>query len=156
MANSSPQTTIKKKPGRPKKKLMSPKQATYVNALELTGNRKQALKEAGYSPTAIPESFKVVQNAIADRQKEMRKKFMDDAEEMRQTILDISRYSRSDAVRLQAAKDILDRAGLNPINKSQTESAKYVSIESRISREALDRYSKEVDLKMDKKKDGEG
>lgn len=40
-------------------------------------------------------------------------------------------------------KNMLDRAGLNPINKNQTQTAKYVSIESRFSRDALERFEKE-------------
>ena len=54
------------------------------------------------------------------------------------------RLAESESVRFQATKDMLDRAGLNPINKNQTESAKYISIESRFSRDALARYEKEL------------
>lgn len=152
--NDNPQNTIKKRPGRKRKKIASPKQEKFLETWAKTGNKKQALKEAGYSPTARPETFQVVQDAMADRQKEMRKKFLDDAEEMRQKILEIARFSKSDAVRLQAAKDLLDRAGLNPITKSQNESAKYVSIENRITRDALARYEKEL-IDSETKKNGE-
>ncbi len=153
--NRKPQTTIQRKPGRKKKKVPSPKQDKFLETWAMTGSKKQALKEAGYSPTARPENFQVVKDAMADRQKEMRKKFLDDAEEMRSNILDIARNAKSDAVRLQAAKDILDRAGLNPITKSQNESAKYVSIENRITRDALNRYENELQKITQKKEGGE-
>lgn len=145
MANSKPQTEIQKKPGRKRKKFPNPKQTAYVNALALTGSKKEALKIAGYSPTARPEKYQIVQDAFKERQNEMQRKFMDDAEEMRLNMLDLAKNSGSDAVKFQATKDILDRAGLNPINKNQTESAKYVSIESRFSRDALERYQAEVE-----------
>ena len=60
-------------------------------------------------------------------------------------MLDLARNSSSDAVKFQATKDILDRAGLNPVSKNQTESAKYVSIESRVSRDTLSRFTKELE-----------
>lgn len=66
---------------------------------------------------------------------------------MKENMLELARYATSEDVKFRATKDILDRAGLNPINKNQTESAKYVSIESRFSRDALERYSEEVKKK---------
>lgn len=147
--NRNPQHDITKRPGRKKKKLPSPKQEKYINALVETGSKKEALKIAGYSHNASPETFKVVQDALAERQKEMQKKFMDDAEEMRNNMLNLARNSSSEAVKFQATKDILDRAGLNPVNKNQTESAKYISIEDRVSRGALARYEKELEAKKE-------
>lgn len=135
---------VRKKPGRKKKRYATEKQSTYVNALLETGDRKTALEVAGYSPTSQPEKFQIVQNVLEDRQKEMMKRFMDNAEEMKDNMLDLARNAKSEAVKFQATKDILDRAGLNPINKNQTETAKYVSIESRFSRGALERYEKEL------------
>ena len=112
-----------------------------------TGSKKKALEVAGYSPSSQPEKLQVVKDALAERQKEMMKRFMDNAEEMKENMLDLARNADSESVRFQATKDMLDRAGLNPINKNQTESAKYVSIESRVSRGALERYEKELENK---------
>lgn len=124
---------------------MTAKQDAYVNTLIETGSKTKALEVAGYSPTSNPEKYVPIQNALAERQKEMMKRFMDNAEEMKENMLDLARNAESESVRFQATKDMLDRAGLNPINKNQTESAKYISIESRFSRDALARYEKELE-----------
>lgn len=147
MANNKPQHDCRRKPGRKKKKTATEKQAKFVDTLMTTGSRKKALKVAGYSPSSQPEKLQVVKDALAERQKEMMKRFLDNAEEMKENMLDLARNADSESVRFQATKDILDRAGLNPINKNQTESAKYVSIESRVSRGALERYEKELENK---------
>ena len=123
---------------------MKPEQEIYVNELIATGNRKQSLEKAGYSLTSTPENYRAVREELADRQRAMMSKFLDNAEEMKENMLNLARNSKSEAVKFQATKDILDRAGLNPVNKNQTESAKYVSIDSRVTREALERYNKEV------------
>lgn len=149
IANYRPQTDTFKKPGRKKKRRLTEKQDTYVNTLIETGSKSKALEAAGYSPTSNPENYAPIQNALAERQKEMMKRFMDNAEEMKENMLDLARNATSESVRFQATKDMLDRAGLNPINKNQTESAKYVSIESRFSREALARFEKEINIKAE-------
>lgn len=66
---------------------------------------------------------------------------------MKENMLELARNAESESVRFQATKDMLDRAGLNPINKNQTQTAKYVSIESRFSRDALERFEKEENNK---------
>ena len=145
LINKRPQLDVLKKPGRKKKRKPTSRQQTFVDTLVTTSNRQLALKTAGYPKTSRPEDYQVVQEALADRRKQMEIKFMDDAEEMRQNMLDLARNSSSDAVKFQATKDILDRAGLNPVSKNQTESAKYVSIESRVSRDTLSRFTKELE-----------
>lgn len=138
---------VHKKPGRKKRRPLKPKQEKFVNTLLLTGDKKKALKSSGYSLRTDPMDFKPVQDALADRQKEMMKRFLDNAEEMKNNMIELARNANSESVKFQATKDILDRAGLNPINKNQTESAKYVSVESRFSRDALSRYEKELQAK---------
>ena len=145
LINKRPQLDVLKKPGRKKKKKTNLRQQTFVDTLITTNNRQLALKAAGYPKSSRPEDYQAVQDALADRRKQMEIKFMDDAEEMRQNMLDLARNSTSDAVKFQATKDILDRAGLNPVSKNQTESAKYVSIESRVSRDTLSRFTKELE-----------
>jgi hypothetical protein len=146
---------VRKRPGRkPKRKkaLISPKQEKYIDLIsdgKIT--RKEALEKAGYSPSAQPESYKLVKEEIVRRQEVLRNKFLDDADEMRDNMIDLARNSKSENVKFQATKDILDRAGLNPINKQQTEQQKFISIENRITREALERYTQEVEVKPEEK-----
>ena len=73
----------------------------------------------------------------------MMKSFLNEAQEMKENMLELARNAESESVRFQATKDMLDRAGLNPINKNPTQTAKYVSIESRFSRDAVSRFEKE-------------
>lgn len=77
----------------------------------------------------------------------MMKSFLNEAQKMKENMLELARNAESESVRFQATKDMLDRAGLNPINKNQTQTAKYVSIESRFSRDALERFEKEENNK---------
>ena len=147
MANYRPQHDFQKKPGRTRKRHPTEKQIKFVDTLLETGNKKKALEVSGYSPSTQPEKLQVVQDALTERQKEMMKRFLDNAEEMKENMLELARNADSESVRFQATKDMLDRAGLNPVNKNQTESAKYVSIESRVSRGALERYEKELQKK---------
>lgn len=156
MTNPKPQNDVRRKPGRPKKKqkkirVPDKRQETFVNTYLETGNKALALDKAGYAPGTRPENIQVVQDALAERQKEMMKRFMDNADEMKENMLDLARNAKSESVKFQATKDMLDRAGLNPINKNQTESAKYVSIESRFSRGALERYERELEAKNGQK-----
>ena len=48
------------------------------------------------------------------------KSFLNESQEMKENMLDLARNAESESVRFQATKDMLDRAGLNPINKNQT------------------------------------
>lgn len=147
MANYNPQRDCFKRPGRKKKRNLTKKQDTYVNTFIQTGSKQKAIEAAGYSPKSNPESYKPVQDALADRQKEMMKQFMDNADEMKANMLDLARNANSEAVRFQATKDMLDRAGLNPVNKQQNQTMKYVSVESRFARGAIERYEKELEQK---------
>jgi hypothetical protein len=132
------------RPGRKVKRKPTVKQEIYAKNVVAGVPKCEAAKIAGYGPTVSPDRFIGVKEAMADWQRKMTREFMSDAQEMRQNMLQLARESSSDAVRFQATKDILDRAGLNPINKSQTESAKYVSVESRFSRNAIERYQNEL------------
>lgn len=147
MANYRPQGDCFKRPGRKRKRHLTKKQDTYVNTFIKTGDKQKALEAAGYSLTSDPNSYQPVREAIEDRQKEMMKKFMDDADEMKENMLDLARNASSEAVRFQATKDMLDRAGLNPITKQQNQTMKYVSVESRFARGAIERYEKELEQK---------
>lgn len=144
MGNKKVQHDFFKKPGRKKKRrTLTEQQNTYVTEYMKHGSNSKALEAAGYSPSSKVGEYKVIQTAIEDRQKAMMKSFLNEAQEMKENMLDLARNAESESVRFQATKDMLDRAGLNPINKNQTQTAKYVSIESRFSRDALSRFEKE-------------
>lgn len=143
MARKAIQHDFFKKPGRKRKRPLTKQQDKFVTEFLKTGDREKATALAGYAPSTQPNRIKAVQVAIEDRQKEMMKSFLNEAQEMKENMLDLARNADSESVRFQATKDMLDRAGLNPINKNQTQTAKYVSIESRFSRDALSRFEKE-------------
>lgn len=148
MGNKKVQHDFFKKPGRKKKRRnLTEQQNAYVTEYMKHGSNSKALEVAGYAPTSKVGEYKVIQTAIEDRQKEMMKSFLNEAQEMKENMLELARNAESESVRFQATKDMLDRAGLNPINKNQTQTAKYVSIESRFSRDALERFEKEENNK---------
>ncbi len=97
---------------------LTEKQEAYCLAyVRNGGNGSAAARMAGYSAnTAREQSYEVlrlphVRNRIASITREV---FTEDAVMARGVMVDLARNARSDFVRFNAAKDLLDRAGLKP------------------------------------------
>jgi len=151
VANYNPQQTIRKRPGRKKKPKITPKQEKFVQVYVDTGDKKKALAMAGYVPEARPDICKSVQFHIEEYKAKMEKIFMEHADEMQANMYDLATTAKSENVKFQATKDLLDRAGLAPVNRSQVENYKYISPENRITQDLIGRFI----IHKDKQKDEE-
>lgn len=134
---------VRKKPGRKKNPRPTLKQEAYAKAFVKTGSRIKAKEEAGYVQSSKPDESEAVKFLIDKYRHEMEKKFIKDAEQMYENMKTLALTSDSDNVRFNATKDILDRAGLAPVSKSEIESRKFISADSRITRDLVERYRKE-------------
>lgn len=88
-------------------KNITPKQKKFADAYLKTGNASQAAREA-YS-VSTPNAA-AVQGSRVLRKDNVKEYIEDHVIMARQIISELAQSSQQDAVRLQAAKDILDRA----------------------------------------------
>jgi len=105
---------------------MTGKQERFVEAFAITQNASEAARTAGYSEKTAGEigyenlRKPDIRVAIEERTAEIREKFLNKADEAAQTLFDLSADPNTPpAVRVNAAKEILDRAGLKPVDKSE-------------------------------------
>ena len=137
---------IKKKPGRPKKKQpsLTDKQQVFIEKYIETGNKQEAKQIAGYSEKTQLSSVCTpeVQNAIIVH---VNKTLHEYAPIAVQTMINLSEHAKNDKVRLDATKDILDRAGFKPAEKREITGANGLPLEARITHELIQRYMKAYD-----------
>lgn len=114
-------------------RILTDKQSSFVDEYLKDYNATQAAIRSGYSErTASTSGYKnikkvEIQEEIEKRQEASRKllqqRFSTDAERARAIMFDIMDSPESPpAVRLNAAKDFLDRAGFKPVDKQETTS----------------------------------
>lgn len=92
---------------------------------------------------------KVQKELIEDKQQAMREQFLEDSKMIYENLKDLAFNSRSDMVRFQASKDILDRAGLAAPDKREVTENKFISTDSKITYDLLQRF-KAMELEGDK------
>ena len=135
----------KKKPGRKRKKIHIPteKEQKLINHYVETGNMKEAKEVAGYPKTYNPLSKKSIRYELERLQDKVKSKLVNVADTVADNMVDLAFNARSENVKFQASKDILDRAGLAPVNKTENETHKYISVNDRFARGALERFLQE-------------
>ena len=105
-----------------KKPKPSAQQELYARVKAETGNTALAKAEAGYSqnyPTKLLEHTDTMEIALEKQKQIVQDKFMKRAEEMADQMYHLALNARSDQVKFQATKDLLDRAGFAVKNQSQ-------------------------------------
>ena len=94
------------------------KQAAFIEAYCLTGNATKAAEMAGYSEKASKQKGyslkKQFSDEIAEKTREM---MLDGIPGVLSKLNDLINDATSEAVKLGAIKDFLDRAGLKPVDK---------------------------------------
>lgn len=91
------------------------KQEAFIEAFCAGGNGTQAAIKAGYSEKTARTQGSIMRKKFAnDIANKMKTEVADSLPEALSVIRNIMNNATSDAVRLQAAKDILDRGGLKP------------------------------------------
>ena len=114
-------------------------QETFVTEFVLTGNATQSAIKAGYSPkTALQKGHSLKKQFIREIEDATRQAMQDAIPGALAQIKELATAADSESVRLQAAKDILDRAGLKP-----TERIEQVTIEK-----STDELRRELDQLM--------
>ena len=93
-------------------------QEKFVDHFCLTGNATQAAIEAGYSQKTAKQQGHRLKNQLGQAIEEKIKKLLLAKIPLGiNWLLELAESSQSDSVRLGAVKDLLDRAGLKPIDR---------------------------------------
>ena len=115
-------------------------------------NQTQAAIEAGYSPaSASSQSYQLLQNPIVleylekrekQLEKELKREFFFDAVDARKVLSDIVNNPASkDADRINAAKDLLDRAGYKAVDVHEIQSTVNVNADGLTDTELEERIA---------------
>tara|TARA_R100001530_G_C4252203_1_gene138139 strand:- start:221 stop:589 length:369 start_codon:yes stop_codon:yes gene_type:complete len=100
---------------------LTEKQDKFIETYVLTGNATKAAVVAGYSEkTAKVKGSQLKSQLQSEIQKETQKILADKIPSSIKWLTDLAESAESESVRLGAIKDILDRAGLKPIDKIET------------------------------------
>ena len=98
--------------------MMIDKQTAFVKEIALTGNGTQSAIKAGYSAkTAYQKANQRRGQFAIEIENETRRLMASAVPGALAQIVDLAFHATSEQVRLQAAKDILDRAGLKPTDR---------------------------------------
>ena len=94
------------------------KQEAFIEAFCLTGNAAKAAEMAGYSEKASKQKGYALKKQFAEEIAEKTRDMMRDAVPgVLAKLHELMEESSSDAVKLGAIKDFLDRAGLKPVER---------------------------------------
>ena len=94
---------------------MTDKQTAFVKEFALTGNATQSAIKAGYSEkTSYQKGHQLRYQFAREIEDETRRLMQGAVPGALAQIVDLAARATSEQVRLQAAKDIMDRAGLKP------------------------------------------
>ena len=98
--------------------MLTEKQSAFVKEFSLTGNATQSAIKAGYSEkTAHAKGHTLRHQLQIQIEDETRKMMQAAVPGALAQIVDLAGHATSEQVRLQAAKDILDRSGLKPAER---------------------------------------
>ena len=98
--------------------MLTEKQSAFVKEFALTGNATDAARKAGYSgKTAHAKGHTLRHQLQIPIEDETRRLMQQAVPGALAQIVDLAGHATSEQVRLQAAKDIMDRAGLKPTER---------------------------------------
>ena len=97
---------------------MSPKQIKFVEAYLKDGNATQAVIDAGYNVKS--RDVAKTQGSVLLKNEKVWALIENSAETAQSNMLKLANGAKNESVRLGANKDILDRAGFSPVQKTQT------------------------------------
>jgi phage terminase small subunit len=98
--------------------LMTERQEKFIEYYSLTGNASRAAVEAGYSEKTAKQKGYELKNLLREEINDQTQKVLADKVPVTLNILSkLAEEAESESVRLGAVKDILDRAGLKPVER---------------------------------------
>lgn len=129
-------------------------------------NQTQAAVDAGYSPkSASSQAYQLLQNPIVleylekrekQLEKELKREFFFDAIDARQVLSDIINNPESkDADRINAAKDLLDRAGYKAVDVHEIQANVNTNADGLTDSELEERI-RELENELDLPRDDDG
>ena len=110
--------------------LMTERQDKFIDIYSKTGNATQSAIEAGYSEKTAKQKGYELKNLLRKEINEQTQKEL--AEQVPSSIKwlsELAETSESDSVRLGAIKDLLDRAGLKPVERIEQTTVEKMSDE---------------------------
>ena len=98
--------------------MLTEKQAQFVKEYALSGNATQSAIKAGYSERSARSKGHVLRHQFTRQIEDETRRLMQSAVPgALAQIVDLASSANSEQVRLQAARDILDRSGLKPAER---------------------------------------
>ena len=99
--------------------MITDKQAKFIDFYCESGDAMQSAINAGYknSHTLRNQAWKLKKELAIEINKRMLEKFVDKAPVAFNSLVSLMKDSESDTVKLQAAKDIMDRGGFKPSDR---------------------------------------
>ena len=109
---------------------MTERQDKFVENYSKTGNATQSAIEAGYSEKTAKQKGYELKNLLRKEINEQTQKVLAaNVPTSIKWLSELAKSSESDSVRLGAIKDILDRAGLKPVERSEVTTVERMSDE---------------------------
>ena len=103
------------------KRILNEQQKNFISIYTATGNATQAAKMSGYS-TPKQKGHDLKNRFAPEIAEAIRGEIGDDVVPVIRKVRELALNADSEAVRLNACKDLLDRAGYKPIDRSLVES----------------------------------
>jgi phage terminase small subunit len=110
--------------------LMTERQDKFIDIYSKTGNATQSAIEAGYSEKTAKQKGYELKNLLRKEINEQTQKVLaDHVPSSIKWLSELAESSESDSVRLGAIKDLLDRAGLKPVERIEQTTVEKMSDE---------------------------
>ena len=110
--------------------MMTERQDKFIEHYSITGNATQSAIEAGYSEkTAKQKGYELKKNLRHEINDQTQKVLADKIPQNLHFLSELAEKAESESVRLAAVKDILDRAGLKPVERSEVTTVERMSNE---------------------------
>ena len=110
--------------------MMTPQQQKFIDHFVLTGNASQSAVDAGYSAKTARQKGHELKNLYrTEIVKATQKLLTDQVPAGLRWLSELAESAESESVRLGAIRDLLDRAGLKPVERVETTTIEKMSTE---------------------------
>ena len=103
------------------KRILNEQQQNFISIYTATGNASQAAKMAGYA-NPKQKGYDLKNRFAPEIAEAIRGEIGDDVVPVIRQVRELALNAESEAVKLNACKDLLDRAGYKPVDRSLVES----------------------------------
>ena len=110
--------------------MMTPQQQKFIDHFVLTGNASQSAVDAGYSAKTARQKGHELKNLYRTEIMQATQKLLtDQVPAGLRWLSELAESAESESVRLGAIRDLLDRAGLKPVERVETTTIEKMSTE---------------------------